>query len=64
MIENLNLEEKIDNILKKLNSLLENLSSNLSKEKTENALNDGYNYIVFLIYFINIWKILIIFFKV
>ena len=62
MIENLNLEEKIDNILKKLNSLLENLSSNLSKEKTENALNDGYNYIVFLIYFFNIWKILIIFF--
>ena len=56
------MEEKIDNILKKLNSLLENLSSNLSKEKTENALNDGYNYIVFLIYFINIWKILIIFF--
>ena len=45
MIENLNLEEKIDNILKKLNSLLENLSSNLSKEKTESALNDGYNYI-------------------
>ena len=53
-MENLNLEEKIDNILKKLNSLLENLSSNLSKEKTENALNDGYNYIVFLIYFVNI----------
>lgn len=45
MIENLNLEEKADNILKKLNSLLENLSSNLSKEKTESALNDGYNYI-------------------
>ena len=45
MIENINLEEKIDNILKKLNSLLENLSSNLSKEKTESALNEGYNYI-------------------
>ena len=28
-----------------MNSLLENLSSNLSKEKTESALNEGYNYI-------------------
>ena len=54
MIENINLEEKIDNILKKLNSLLENLSSNLSKEKTEISLNDGCGNVVFLIYFINI----------
>lgn len=41
----LNLEEKANSLLKRLTNLLENLSSNLSKEKTENALCEGNNYI-------------------
>ena len=45
MSEFISLEEKANLISKKLTSLLENLSSNLSKEKTENALNEGNNYI-------------------
>ena len=45
MSEILNLEETANLILKKISLLLENLSSNLSKEKTENALEEGYGYI-------------------
>ena len=45
MSEFLNYEEIVYLNLKKLNFLLENLSSNLSKDKTENALKEGYNYI-------------------
>ena len=41
----LNLEEKANSLLKRLTNLLENLSSNLSKEKTENALCEGNTYI-------------------
>ena len=43
MSEFLNFEEIVYLNLKKLNFLLENLSSNLSKDKTENALKEGYN---------------------
>ena len=46
MSDILNLEEKADLYLKKLSSLLNNLSSNLSKEKTEYALEEGYGYIL------------------
>ena len=45
MSEFISLEEKANLISKKLTSLLENLSSHLSKEKTENALSEGNNYI-------------------
>ena len=45
MSEFLNFEESVYLNLKKLNSILENLSSNLSKDKTESALKEGYNYI-------------------
>ena len=41
----LNLEEKSNLISKKLSLLLESLSSSLSKEKTENALKEGFQYI-------------------
>ena len=46
MSEFLNHEETAYSNLKKLNSLLEDLSSNLSKEKTEYALEEGYGYIL------------------
>lgn len=42
MSEIINLEEKANILLKKLNILLDNLSFNLSKDKTEQALCDGY----------------------
>ena len=45
MSEFLNHEETAYSNLKKLNSLLEDLSSNLSKDKTEKALKVGYDYI-------------------
>ena len=45
MSEDLNVEEKASSTLKKLSNILENLSSNLSKEKTENAFCEGYGYI-------------------
>ena len=45
MSDILNLEEKANLYLKKLSSLLDNLSSNLSKEKTEYAFDEGYGYI-------------------
>ena len=41
MSEILKLEDSANSLLKKLSELLENLSSNLSKEKTEKALDDG-----------------------
>ena len=41
MSEILKLEDNANSPLKKLSELLENLSSNLSKEKTEKALDDG-----------------------
>ena len=56
MSEFLNLEETVYLNLKKLNSLLENLSSNLSKDKTENALKEGYNYIKEIENIINIME--------
>ena len=45
MSEILKLEETANLILKKISLLLDNLSSNLSKEKTENALEEGNRYI-------------------
>ena len=45
MSEILKLEETANLILKKFSLLLDNLSSNLSKEKTENALEEGNRYI-------------------
>ena len=42
MSEILKLEDNANSLLKKLGILLDNLSSNLSKEKTETALSDGY----------------------
>ena len=42
MSEILKLEDKANTNLKKLSNLLDNLSFNLSKEKTEKALTDGY----------------------
>ena len=42
MSEILKLEDKANANLKKLSNLLDNLSFNLSKEKTEKALTDGY----------------------
>ena len=42
MSEILKLEDNAQSLLKKLGILLDNLSSNLSKEKTETALSDGY----------------------
>ena len=42
MSEILKLEDKVNSNLKKLSMLLDNLSFNLSKEKTEKALADGY----------------------
>ena len=56
MSEFLNLEKTVYLNLKKLNSLLENLSSNLSKDKTENALKEGYNYIKEIENIINIME--------
>ena len=53
MSDFLNLEDIAYSNLKKLNSLLENLSSNLSKDKTENALKEGYNYIKEIEYIID-----------
>ena len=41
MSEILKLEDNANSLLKKLSELLDNLSSNLSKEKTEKALDDG-----------------------
>ena len=41
MSEILKLEDSANSLLKKLSELLENLSANLSKEKTEKALDDG-----------------------
>ena len=41
MSEILKLEDSANSLLKKLSELLESLSSNLSKEKTEKALDDG-----------------------
>ena len=40
--EFLDLEDKINAELKKLTNLLDNLSKNLSKEKTEKAIDDGF----------------------
>ena len=51
MSEILKLEETANLILKKFSLLLDNLSSNLSKEKTENALEEGNIYILRFIYF-------------
>ena len=45
MSEILKLEETANLIIKKISLLLDNLSSNLSKEKTENALEEGNRYI-------------------
>ena len=42
MSEILKLEDNANSLLKKLGILLDNLSTNLSKEKTETALSDGY----------------------
>ena len=42
MSEILNLEEEANILLKKLQILLDDLSKNLSKGKTEKAINDGY----------------------
>ena len=42
MSEILKLEDNANTLLKKLSELLDNLSYNLSKEKTEKALSDGY----------------------
>lgn len=41
MSEFINLEDKANTLLKKLGVLLDDLSSNLSKQKTEKALDDG-----------------------
>ena len=45
MYEILKLEDKANKNFKKLSIILDNLSFNLSKGKTEKALTDGYNYI-------------------
>ena len=42
MSEILKLEDNANELLKKLSELLDNFSFNLSKEKTEKALSDGY----------------------
>ena len=45
MSESLKLEENANTYLKKLSNLLENLTSNLSKDKTEKAFEEGNEYI-------------------
>ena len=45
MSEILKLEDDANSLLKKLSELLDSLSSNLSKEKTEKALDDGNEWI-------------------
>ena len=45
MSEILKLEENANTYLKKLSNLLENLTSNLSKDKTEKAFEEGNEYI-------------------
>ena len=42
MNEYFQLEEQANSLLKKITVLLDNLSYNVSKEKTEKALSDGY----------------------
>ena len=53
MSEILKLEETANLILKRFSLLVDNLSSNLSKEKTENALEEGNIYIKEIEYVIN-----------